>query len=34
MQQQDQVWGNDEHWLGEEQAQDLLRPMLAAYSPR
>ncbi|NWK77526.1 DUF2252 domain-containing protein [Aquitalea sp. LB_tupeE] len=31
MQQQDQVWGNDEHWLGEGHAHDLVRPMLAAY---
>ncbi|BBF87807.1 hypothetical protein DLM_4235 [Aquitalea magnusonii] len=32
MQQQDQVWGNDEHWLGDDQYQELLQPMLARYS--
>lgn len=32
MQQQDQVWGNDEHWLGDEQNHELLHPMLARYS--
>jgi len=32
MQQQDQVWGNDEHWLGDEQYHELLHPMLSRYS--
>ncbi len=32
MQQQDQVWGNDEHWLGDGSSHDLLHTMLAEYS--
>jgi uncharacterized protein (DUF2252 family) len=32
MQQQDQVWGNDEHWLGDGTPHDLLQPMLTEYS--
>jgi len=31
MQQQDQVWGDDDHWLGEGHAHDLLEPMLQHY---
>jgi len=32
MQQQDKVWGDDERWLGEGHAHDLLKPMLQHYS--